>query len=103
MSLALDEQKVHSVIVDPALNRIQNDVVPAIGAMISKALGDGISQAGAIVHGAMGDVATDIGTIATAIAGVEATVKGLDGWTLTVDPILIPAITLRLSKPKEQA
>lgn len=90
----LNTQAIDSNVIDPLLNRLKAEIIPALEGVIQRQANSGALQLSNIVQGTL------LGIQATedkAAADVRGLLAGLDGWTLD---ITIPPITLRLSAPK---
>ena len=92
---ALDEERIRTQIVDPALERIEKTTVPTIRAAGDELADRLVKEVSGVVNGAL------LGLQGIADKLVVDTAQLLakqDGWELT---ITIPPITIRLNKPKE--
>lgn len=92
---AIDNEKLSSVNINPALDRLKNEIIPTLQAAMRSELNNGILQLSNVVQGALLAVQA---TEDKAAADVRGLLAGLDGWTLD---ITIPPITIRLTTPKE--
>jgi hypothetical protein len=93
----LNEQQLASVVVNPALDRLKTEIIPAIQAAARAELDHAMLQASNIISAALqGAQATED----KAAHDVVAILAGFDGWTAT---ITIPPITIRLGAPKGAA
>lgn len=101
MSLAIDEKKLKDVDIDPLVDRVENEIIPGLQSAAEAIIKAALTQLRPEIQAALDEATTDANAILTgALNDARAIIESLDGWTLTVDPILIPAITLRLSKPR---
>jgi hypothetical protein len=94
----LNEQKLKDSLVDPALDRIEKEVIPELKAQADAIL----AEASNVLHGTL----VGLQAMADAIwVNLAKSIAGLDGWTLTVEmpPIVIPPVTIRLRGPKTGA
>ena len=96
---ALDEDRIRTQIVEPALNQaatlLQSNIVPAVEAAASE-LGDRlIKEISGVLNGVLNGLQ---GITEKLVVDAGQLLAKQDGWELS---ITIPPITLHLSKPKE--
>jgi hypothetical protein len=94
----LNEKQIHDEIITPTLDRLQREILPALETMLADRVKAATDQLSNIVSGA---VLGAQGVEDKTASDLRAIMASLDGWTLTVSmpPISIPAITLRLTAP----
>ena len=95
MGLIPDGKELSVDLINPALDKIRAETVPAIQAAVRAELNNAIGQVSNVLAGVILGIQ---GTEDKAAADVRTIITGLDGWKLQID---IPPITLRLSGPKE--
>jgi hypothetical protein len=91
----IDERKLSDVVVNPALDRIEKEVIPQMKQQADAIL----AEVSNIINGTLAGLQSMTDAIWVNLA---KSIAGLDGWTLTVEmpPIAIPPVTIRLNGPK---
>jgi len=95
----INEEKLASVVINPALDRVQHDVIPEL-----------FKGVGAAIDGLRDNIAN---TIKNALSGAEfllktanndlnAAIDRLDGAEIEIGPIEVPAFTVKLVLPKKE-
>jgi hypothetical protein len=86
----IDEQKVANVIINPALDRLEKEVIPQLRDVLTEVVAKMSTVADTLV--------ADVSVVElSAAADLRRLVAGFDGWTLTIQ---VPPITIRLNAPK---
>lgn len=90
----IDEKRLTEEVVNPALDRLKAEIIPALDAALARNVG---ALTGS-VRSAIDSGLAGLGTLLFQADGdVAKLLAGLDGWTLEVE---VPKITIRLTGPK---
>jgi hypothetical protein len=95
----LNTQAIDANVVDPMLDRLKAEIVPALEAVIQRRVDSAIEQASKTVHEAL----VGIQSIEDrAVSDAEGIIATLDGWTVDISlpPTQVGPVTIRLNKPK---
>lgn len=89
----IDGEKLTKEVVDPALNRLEGEIIPALDEVLQR----NIATLTGSVHGAIDSALAGLGTLLFQADGdVAKLLAGLDGWTLEVE---VPKIKITLTGP----
>lgn len=89
----INEEQVAAVIVKPALDRLENSIIPALEAAIKRRVDEALHDASNLVMITMAGVQ---GVENGVMEDAKKLLVMLDGWTAT---IAIPVITVQLNGP----
>jgi hypothetical protein len=88
----IDEQKITALVVNPALDRIKTEIIPAFEAIAQKTVADVATALQASIGGAL----IGISRLIEEVDGdASKLLDGLDGWSLQIQ--------VRLTRPKAGA
>lgn len=93
----LNEAQLRKEVVDPAISRLNGETIPAVQAALHAELQFATSQLDSLGQSMLQGLRS---SVTAALAEVSSVVAQQDGWTLEIGPITIPAISIRLTKPK---
>lgn len=94
----INEKDVSEKIVTPALDKIANEIVPAIERALQRQVEAAMSRVAVVLADGLGALQSTADRLRD---GVRADLDALDGWTVEIGEIRIPPISIRLTKPKE--
>ncbi len=93
----INEQQFKQVIIDPMLDRLKNEIIPALEAAVQTQLDSALAKIDHIGLTAGDSVVTAASTLTEAVADLRKLVESLDGTTVTVS---VPDIVVTLHLPE---